>query len=266
MCKYFFIDYDNTLFSHWTHRIPESALQTVIALQEAGHRVFLASGRSFQGDVSETFGKNFVPDGLVSANGAFLEIHGKVLSEIRYDLTVQNRLIDFVQERNYCMMARHNGIWYVTNKKRLMERRKNLPAEEIPAKSDEQFNELRNTPMLSFFLDDTEEAIVDLEKHFPELKLLRMGKELGGADVIPRENGKAEGMKRMIKYFHASLDDTVAIGDSMNDIEMIRTAAIGIAMGNAMQEVKEAADYVARDIDDDGIQDAVQYALGLSRD
>ena len=42
---------------------------------------------------------------------------------------------------------------------------------------------------------------------------------------------------------------------------MIRQAGLGIAMGNAMQQVREGADYVTADIDDDGLAQAISYAL-----
>ena len=110
------------------------------------------------------------------------------------------------------------------------------------------------------FLADTKEAIADVQEHFPETKLLYMGDERGGADMIPKENGKVKGAKCVMDYYHASWDDIIAIGDSMNDIELIQAAGFGIAMGNAMDEVQEAADYVAKHIDQNGFADAVSKA------
>ena len=57
---------------------------------------------------------------------------------------------------------------------------------------------------------------------------------------------RLKGAKCVMDYYHASWDDIIAIGDSMNDIELIQAAGFGIAMGNAMDEVQEAADYVAK--------------------
>jgi len=260
MKKYFFIDYDNTLFSHRTRAIPSSALEALKRLKEDGHKVLIASGRCFRSDAPEFGEIGLTPDGLVSSNGALVEVDGKLLHEVYFDLKLQNRLIDYIQEKNYCLMGRYNGLWYTTNLGRLQKRVSDAELGEFPLYG-EAFNDLRDKPMLSFFLEDTDEAALDLENHFPDLKILRMGSEFGGSDVIPRENGKANGMVRILEYFGASLADAVAIGDSMNDIEMLQKAGLGIAMGNAMQEVRDAADYVARDIDDDGFLDAVSYAL-----
>jgi hydroxymethylpyrimidine pyrophosphatase-like HAD family hydrolase len=51
----------------------------------------------------------------------------------------------------------------------------------------------------------------------------------------------------------------VGIGDSGIDIDMIEFCGIGIAMGNAEEEVKQIADWVTSDIDDDGILHAFEY-------
>ena len=54
----------------------------------------------------------------------------------------------------------------------------------------------------------------------------------------------------------------MAFGDSMNDYELVREAGIGIAMGNSVEELKAVADYVADDIDRDGVWKACRH-LGL---
>ena len=51
----------------------------------------------------------------------------------------------------------------------------------------------------------------------------------------------------------------MAFGDGGNDLEMLRHAAIGIAMGNADDDVKQAADYVTNDVDDEGVFKALQH-------
>ena len=63
----------------------------------------------------------------------------------------------------------------------------------------------------------------------------------------------------MIKYFGLKLEDTMAFGDGGNDISMLRHAAIGVAMGNASDEVKAAANYVTASVDDDGIKKALEH-------
>lgn len=55
------------------------------------------------------------------------------------------------------------------------------------------------------------------------------------------------------------MERTVAFGDSMNDYEVVQEAGIGIAMGNAVEELKMVADYVTDDIDRDGVWKACRH-------
>ena len=102
-----------------------------------------------------------------------------------------------------------------------------------------------------------------MEKEFPMLRF-PMFSTYTGADVIEKGCSKADGLIRLARAFgeDESLSDTVAFGDSMNDMEIIRAAGCGVAMGNAIPALKEAADYVTDPIDRDGIWNACKK-LGL---
>ena len=256
----FFIDYDNTIFSHRTWSVPEDALQALEALKSDGFRVFLASGRAFRtGDLPAEFQNRFTPDGLVSSNGAIIEAEGQLLWEKYFDFDLQKRILDYVVEKGYCLVSGFEGSWCTSNP----ERFRSLPINrnrQIKPEGGDAFLALYTSRRPSFFLADTKEAIADVQEHFPETRLLYMGDEMGGADIIPKENGKDMGAARILEYFHASWEDVAAIGVSMNDISLIRRAAFGVAMGNAMPEVQAAADYVARDIDAGGLADALSRA------
>lgn len=81
----------------------------------------------------------------------------------------------------------------------------------------------------------------------------------GGADIISAEGGKITGMKRLMAQLNLSQNEIMAFGDAENDIEMLQYAGIGVAMGNAVESVKETADYITDDIDKNGIQNALLY-------
>lgn len=64
---------------------------------------------------------------------------------------------------------------------------------------------------------------------------------------------KAAGMRAYIDHVGVPKEDTVAFGDGPNDMEMIRFAGIGVAMGNAILELKQIANHVCGDVDKDGL-------------
>ena len=122
--------------------------------------------------------------------------------------------------------------------------------------------ELIGVPMHGLFLDDSVEAAKLIAERFPQLRTPIMSEERGGADVLPVFLSKAYGLQKLAEHWGISLEETAAVGDSMNDYEMVREAGVGIAMGNAVSKLKEAADYVTADIGEDGLEKAFEY-LGL---
>ncbi|MBO5555415.1 MAG: HAD hydrolase family protein, partial [Solobacterium sp.] len=73
---------------------------------------------------------------------------------------------------------------------------------------------------------------------------------------------KATGIARILEHYGAGVEDSVGIGDSENDIPMIEYCGTGIAMGNAMEAVKQKADWVTTPILEDGIRNAFLH-LGV---
>ena len=66
-------------------------------------------------------------------------------------------------------------------------------------------------------------------------------------------------MDKIIEYYGINISETMAFGDGGNDITMIEHAAIGVAMGNANEGVKEVADYITDDVDNNGIYNALKH-------
>ena len=80
-----------------------------------------------------------------------------------------------------------------------------------------------------------------------------------GHDIISRDGGKASAMLEILSRHNILPAESIAFGDSENDIEMLRTAGIGVAMGNATSECLAAADYVTADCDGDGLKKALEH-------
>ena len=80
----------------------------------------------------------------------------------------------------------------------------------------------------------------------------------GFADVNMRGCGKQLGIDCLLQYYGIRLGETLAFGDGGNDISMLRHVAIGVAMGNASDEVKRVADYITNSVDDNGIWNALK--------
>ena len=78
-------------------------------------------------------------------------------------------------------------------------------------------------------------------------------------EFVPKGTSKATGIKWLCNHLDIPLDETYAIGDSVNDLEMLESVGHGIAMGNSMPPAKEIAEYVTSDISDDGVKNALKH-------
>ena len=80
-----------------------------------------------------------------------------------------------------------------------------------------------------------------------------------GVDIVPKDSGKDKGIIEYCKLRNIDIKDTMAFGDGENDIEMLKTVGIGVAMGNSIDIVKENADYITDRIEEDGLYKALRH-------
>ena len=105
---------------------------------------------------------------------------------------------------------------------------------------------------ISLMDDISEEDVEILRARFPAVY-----KHPTFTEIPADRCNKATGIARVCEYYGADAAYTIAIGDSGNDDDMVRFAGIGVAMGNATEKIKAAADFVTLDCEDGG----VAYAL-----
>ena len=92
---------------------------------------------------------------------------------------------------------------------------------------------------------------------FPGLEVMRWHPDF--VDIISPGGGKDQGMDAILDFFGISLEDTMAFGDGENDIPMLVKAGVGVAVANAKDNVKAAADYIAPSVDEDGVAEALRH-------
>ena len=79
-----------------------------------------------------------------------------------------------------------------------------------------------------------------------------------GIEVFPGGVSKQIGLQTLAAHLHITQAETMAIGDHINDIEMLQWAGVGVAMGNAIPEVKAVADWITAPVDADGVAHAIE--------
>ena len=253
--KAVFFDIDGTLVSFRTHRVPPSTLEALPMLRANGVKVFVATGRMLP-MITVVDGIPF--DGYITYNGACCVdadrrgiIHEQPVPQEDLDALVRHLEKDpfpvaFMPEDAIT-------INFVNDTVREMARQIDVP---VPRVEDPRITVRRK--ILQFCPYTGDEKIRHLERHvFTHCTASRWTPLF--ADVNMRGVSKQTGIDRMLAYHGLPLDATMAFGDGGNDIPMLRHVAVGVAMGNAADSVKDAAGYTTDTVDDDGILHALRH-------
>ncbi len=245
-------DMDMTLLNHSDFQIPESAVRAVNRLHE-NYYVVIATGRDMDARYSQGLSDPIAPDAIIHLNGTKVTVGTELIYEHRMERELVRQLLEYAEGKGFAIGMTYGADDYYVNPeyvkrhdiRRFGESGRNF---QDPAK-------LLDMPVRTLVYLGEEPGAKMVEAAFPNLKL-PMFSSREGADIVEQKASKAEGLKRLCAYWNVPLEQTVAFGDSMNDDEIIRLAGTGVAMGNAIEALKEAADYVTDPIGEDGIWNA----------
>lgn len=252
-------DVDHTLYDHDTWSITPSALEGIAKLKERGYLIAIASGRDMKNAYSIKILEEVDPDVVIHMNGTFVETRdSEILVDGRMDCDVLKRVILYCEEKKEPIGARIQDVDYYTCPEKVTEF--DLKYWGLHDRNYDDPKKLfrENLPVRTLTYFGSREEGRRFIEAFPELKVLFFSREVG-ADVFEKEYSKAMGIRRVAEHYGIPHEKTYAFGDSLNDLEMLSDVAVGIAMGNAVPEAKEAADYITDVIGNDGIYKALEH-------
>jgi len=251
MIKAIFFDIDGTLVSFKTHTIPQSTIDAVHEVRKKGIKVFIATGRP-QPFINNLSGLEY--DGVMSVNGAsVITSSGEVICHKPVSKDDIKRLIADAQDHPMPVAFASNDRAIVcnidANKPAFDEVFELLNIPHPKASPFEEALQMDVMQVIAFFNKDEEPRIMrdvlqecDANRWHPYF-----------ADCIAKGTNKATGIDEICSYYGFKISETMAFGDGGNDIAMLQHAGIGVAMGNASDEVKAVADMVTDSVDDGGI-------------
>ena len=257
MNKYaLFFDIDGTLVSFRTHEIPASTILALTQAKANGHKVFIATGRP-PIIITNLGAIEHLIDGYVTINGALCFIGKKVVSCKDIPLEAVRQVVRDAQERNYGLIVVGESDVAVLDPKGEVDRifRVELAVKNLnQAKPIDEVLKQRIFQLTPFFDEHYE---LELMEKIPCCNSGRWHPAF--TDITVRGADKGEGMLTMATHEGLDAQYTMAFGDGGNDSSMVLAAGIGIAMGNALDSLKQQADYVTTSVDDDGIMNALKY-------
>lgn len=262
MTKVLFFDIDGTLTE--THagvpEMPAGLQRKMRELQQQGNLLFIASGRPYA-FISKTI-SDFGFDGMVLANGAHVELNGEFIYQQPTNLQKTINLIKYLDEKGYEYIIETSRGSYLNPEFKVLE--------EFFISCDINEDYL----ITDFNKDDVIDQCLKIEVNVPADKMDEIEdiiKDDFNYDKHGTENAfeiysnvisKATGVQKVLEHLNLNHQDSYAFGDGLNDLEMIQLVGTGVAMGNAVPELKEVSDLVCDTIQNNGLEKVLVELFG----
>lgn len=252
------LDLDETLL-HNDRTISPRAKAAIRDATANGVAVTLATGRMFASALpyALNLGLNLP---LITYQGALVKYtDGRVVTHKPINLTLARAVVSFLVPYNYHVNVYIRDELYMKRDTVEGERYANMvkvPVHWIENPVEAVFAE--PTKLLVIALEEQLDALaVDLYREFGDnLNITKSSSrflELANPDAT-----KGNALRDLALSLGLKAENVMAVGDSLNDLDMIKYAGLGVAMSNAWPEVKKAARYVTAKNDDDGVAEAIE--------
>ncbi|MCI6811214.1 MAG: Cof-type HAD-IIB family hydrolase [Lachnospiraceae bacterium] len=253
MIKACFFDVDGTLVSHTQGAVPQKTKKSLEQLRKKGIKIFLSTGRHLE-ELDRLPVKGMVFDGYVTLNGQLCANEEKeILHRAPLPEEDARALIEIFQKKEEPLMLIEENRLYVNFINDTVCQAEKEVSTPLPPVS--VYTGAPVYMAIAFIRKEEEERFMPL---IPSgCKMTRWAS--GGVDIISRNGGKVAGIQKVLEHYGIRREEIIAFGDGENDMDMLQFAGIGVAMGNAGPEVKEAADYVTKHIDEDGLEKALRH-------
>ncbi|MBO8170542.1 MAG: HAD family phosphatase [Bacillaceae bacterium] len=253
--KMVMIDLDDTLLTDELTITPETREAIQKAVQK-GVIVTLATGRMYASarPIAARLGIN-VP--IITYQGALVKglLDRKTLYEKKVAPSIARVVYDIAVDQGLHLQIYQNDTLYVQEDNEKVRQYSHVAG--VPYNVEKDFPSLLENPStkLLYFEDPVklDEIKIELVRRFGDKAYITKSKPYF-LEILHPDASKGQAMRFLSDYFDVPLSRTIAIGDSYNDLDMLETAGLGVAMGNAVDSLKEKADYISATNNENGVK------------
>ena len=269
------LDLDNTLLTH-KKEVTERTRKALKAASDLGVRIVFSTGRYYDMIPDAAKELEFV-DHAICINGA--EIYDIKNKKILYDKRVKASTALEIMEYLDTIDVIYDA--YIDDKGYVSEDMFQKIYDDRYISSDyyrTTFERYRTTvPDLKTFIRECGKDIQKFQFFSQNYDTIKKGSEyiktnypqctvstsmINNTEINGENVSKGNSLKILADILGIKIEETMAVGDGGNDIEMLKTAGFAVAMGNSIDEVKEIADFITYSNNDDGVAYAVEkYVL-----
>lgn len=258
--KIIFFDIDGTLIGGGTEIMSESTKAAIRKARENGHLCFINTGRCHC-MVDEGLTGQVEFDGFLLGCGTEIIYHNTILLRHSFSEEQRRRIVDGLDRHRIDVIFEASEDLYCKRPEEMFTTALGDYAKGLNLRYPTKPVDVKKPFDKFFAYVDKEEQIVSFSKEF-ETELDVIDREHGYYEVVPKGYSKATAISTLAEALHVPMSETVAIGDSNNDLPMLKCAHTSIAMEKSSKQVLEIADYVTTDVCEDGIWNALKW-LGV---
>ncbi len=252
------LDIDGTL-TNSQKEITKKTLDAILKIQKRGHIVVLASGRPTPGilNLAKELNLSKYNGYILSYNGA--KIINCATNEIIHNKVIDRALIPSIYEAallHEVGIISYEGDTVIAGTPIDEYMIKESKINNLPIKQVEDFVKYINFDINKLIMTHEpahlEKVEIILKEQFRDsLNIYRS--EPYFLEIMPLNIDKAYSLSILLEHLGLSKDQMISCGDGYNDLTMIEYAGMGVAMANARDTIKQAADYITLSNDEDGI-------------
>ncbi|MDU8925068.1 Cof-type HAD-IIB family hydrolase [Pasteurellaceae bacterium LIM206] len=249
--KIVFFDIDETLYVKFKDHLPDSVRTVFHKLKENGIIPAIASGRSissFPLKLNALLEEEPITT-MVTMNGQYSVHNGKVVEKHPIPVAKIQKLVDFFDQHgiSYAFVSQDD----VAISARSPRQERALNPILLNYIEDKDYYKHHEVFQMLPFYDAGQDALVENAGILDGLRVVRWDKD--SVDLFDKHGSKARGIVSVVNYLGLKMENVMAFGDGLNDLEMLQTVGVGVAMGNACEQLKAVADFVTDHIEENGI-------------
>ena len=258
------IDIDGTLLNS-TLQLTKPVFDAVQRVVDSGVKIVLCTGRPYPGaeDYMKKLGLTQEGDYIINYHGALVQRTdtGQIIidHQLSYKDMIKWNDLAKTYESNF-QAVRNDGVY--TEQTDFSPKALTEPfVNEMPLRVRRLKDLDKKLPYSKFMMKNDAPVTQNLEDHVPmELRkdYTVIRSEADSLEVLNKLASKGQALKELANILEIPRERVMAIGDSGNDIDMVDYAGLGVAMGNAVSEVKDVADVITHTNDEHGVAVAIE--------
>ncbi|WP_313376048.1 HAD family hydrolase [Chishuiella sp.] len=256
MIDSFFFDFDGTLQGFKNHELSESTRDALYKLKQNNKKIYIATGRNLSDMPQSIFDIGF--DGYINNNGGVCsDIDRNIFFTEFINPSDIEALLEYDKQNPvaFSYMSTENPFSINRVNENIEKSFKHFGLKVPEVKNPRELPK-DNIIQMNLFVNEKEENFL-LENVLKNSVATRWIEYF--ADINPQDINKMEGIKRIAERDNLDLSKTMSFGDGGNDIKMLQGCKIGVAMGNANDNVKEIADHITSSVDEHGVWNALKH-------